>query len=315
MGYVKNMFRENTNLKAISKRTGTFTYSYDYWIEVLFERTMRLFKWEGTEVEGNNNVPAKEIEGILLMNGTAGVSRYKKQGTRDKKLAVFNGMFGAGPTVYYDEFEGYNIYSPVFSAQLTVGKDVVVMNNNRCRNSVYPLCHKYAVLLAHTEVSLVDTLINGRDSGGIPIASTEAQKVAIENYRNALCEGKVGAILDPAFSGVEFIGVSKNTALSIKDLMEVRQNLLDSFYNDIGVRTSKDKKGNMIVEEVEANDSMLLLNISDMLECRQKAAEEVNKMFGTNWSVKVADEIDYNKEAKDNGNGESKNIMEDSKAE
>lgn len=311
MSYLKNMLRDNTNLKQISKRSGTFSYSYDYWLEVLFERAMRLFKWSGTETDDNKtNVPAKHIEGILLLNGTAGVCNYNEQGSREKKLAVFNGMFGAGPTVYYGEFKGYNVYSPIFSAQLTVDKDVIVMNNNRCRNSLYPLCHKYAILLAHTEVSLVNTLINGRDSGGIPVASTEAQKVAIENYRNALCEGKVGAIVDPAFSGVEFLGVNKNTTLSIKDLMEVRENLLDSFYNDIGVRTSKDKKGNMIVEEVRANDSMLLLNISDMLDCRKKGAEAVNKMFGTNWSVDIADEINYQKEVNDDGNGESEDIVE-----
>ena len=33
-----------------------------------------------------------------------------------------------------------------------------------------------------------------------------------------------------------------------------------------------------------------------MIACREKGAEEVNKMFGTNWSVHVAKEIDYGAE-------------------
>ena len=33
-----------------------------------------------------------------------------------------------------------------------------------------------------------------------------------------------------------------------------------------------------------------------MLRCREKACEEVNKLFGTNWSVHVAKEIDYGAE-------------------
>ena len=45
--------------------------------------------------------------------------------------------------------------------------------------------------------------------------------------------------------------------------------------------------------EVEADTSLLLLNLSDMIESRKKGADKVNKMFGTNWSVHIAEEIDY----------------------
>ena len=41
---------------------------------------------------------------------------------------------------------------------------------------------------------------------------------------------------------------------------------------------------------------MLLLNLSDMIASREKGAKEVNKMFGTNWTVHVAEEIDYGDE-------------------
>ena len=48
--------------------------------------------------------------------------------------------------------------------------------------------------------------------------------------------------------------------------------------------------------EVEADTSLLLLNLSDMIHYREKGAEEVNKMFGTNWTVHIAEEIDYSTE-------------------
>ena len=280
--YLHNYFNNNKNAKSLSKTSGTFEAGYDYWVEVLFERAMRLFVWKNTD-----KTPAKEIESTLMLNGTVGIAKYKNN------LVAFNGAFGGAPTVYYDEFKKYNVYSPVYSASLDVDKNVVVMDNNAMRNSIYPLVHRYAIMLSHVEVSLVNTLINGRDSGGIPIASTEAQKQSIENYRNALCNGKVSAILDPAFSGVQFLGINKNTTLSIKDLIEVRENLLNSFYHDIGVKTAWNKKGNMIIQEVQADEGMLLLNLSDMLNSRKIGAENVNKMFGTNWSVDIAEEIRY----------------------
>lgn len=293
--FLDNLLERNTKIKQLVKESGTFTDGYNYWKEILFERAVRLFKWENTyEIEPH------EIEVCLLMGGAAGVTdKYQK------KLAVFNGYYCGEPTVYFDRYEDFSIYSPKFSGVFKIGKDIEIIRNNALMNSVYPLVHRYAIMLAHTEVSLVNTLINGRDSGGIPIASTEAQKTAIENYRNSLCNGKVTSILDPAFSGVEFVSVNKNTVLNIKELMEVRENLLNAYYNDLGVKTAWNKKGNMINEEVEANNSMLLLNLSDMLEQRQMACERINKHYGTNWTVDISPEIKIMQEG-DNSDEETK---------
>ena len=78
--------------------------------------------------------------------------------------------------------------------------------------------------------------------------------------------------------------------------MIAREKILKSFYSDIGVRSAFEKRSNSVEAEVEADTSLLLLNLSDMIACREKGAEEVNKMFGTNWSVHVAKEIDYGAE-------------------
>lgn len=290
--FLDEYLKANTNIKSLAKENGTFAGAYKYWKDILFERAMHLFKWN------TGDMPSYEIEIALLMNGAVGITdKYKGE------LSAFNGWYCGEPTQYYDIYESFSIYSPKFSGVFKVGKDITVIKNNALRNSIYPLVHRYAIMLAHTEVSLINTLINGRDSGGIPIASTNAQKEAIENYRNSLCNGKVTSILDPAFSGVEFVSVSKNTVLNIKELMEVRENLLNAYYADLGVKTAWNKKGNMINEEVEANDSMLLLNLSDMLEFRKKGCEDVNKMFGTNWTVDLSPELKYNESKEDGTNG------------
>jgi hypothetical protein len=41
---------------------------------------------------------------------------------------------------------------------------------------------------------------------------------------------------------------------------------------------------------------MLLLNVSDMLNSRKKGAEAVNALYGTNWTVRLSDEIKYTEE-------------------
>lgn len=279
--YVSNYLKKSKN--KLAKESYTFSVGYDYWFQILLERASRLFVWKNTE-----DVPQKEIEFALMLNGSCGVTdKYKDT------LYVFNGHFSGSPTVYFDEFTDYSVYSPVYSANLKVNDEIIVIDNNACRNSIYMLIHRYAIMLSHVEVSFVNELINGRDGGAIPIASTQAQYSALENYRNALCNGKLIPILDPAFSGVEFAPVDRKINFNIKDLMETRDNLLSSFYQDLGVKTSKPKKGNMIVEEVSANDSMLMLNLNDMLYNRQLGCEKVNKRFGTNWSVEISPELNY----------------------
>ena len=282
MNYLNNLLTKmGDKAPKLLKEGGTFTDGYNYWTELLFERAVRLFKWKNT-----HEVPPHEIETTLMMNGSGGVTdKYAR------KLAIFNGWYAGSPTVYFDRYEDYSIYSPKFSGVFKIGKEIEIIRNTALMTSIYPLVHRYAIMLAHTETSFVNTLINGRDSGGIPIASTAAQKQAIEDYRNSLCNGKVTSILDPAFSGVQFLSVDKNTALNIKELIEVRENLLNAFYNDLGIKTAWNKKGNMINEEVEANNAMLLLNIQDMLEQRQIGCEKINSMFGTNWSVDISPEI------------------------
>ena len=52
----------------------------------------------------------------------------------------------------------------------------------------------------------------------------------------------------------------------------------------------------MIREEVNGNDAMLLMNISDMLANRKLACETVNAKYGTNWKVELSPELQYTTE-------------------
>lgn len=292
---------KTSNAKKLSKTASTFSANYRFWMNYLFERTMLLFKWNGLPEDPNVKgvtLQQKEIEIPLMVEGICGV--YAGKETKGNPMPFFADQ-GGDPTIFYDTYKSLMIRSPKFANSLKVGTEVAMIGNTSLNNSLYPLVNRYAIMLAHMEVSLINTLINGRDSGGVPVASTEAQRQSIMNYRDALCTGRVGVIMDPAFLGVDFKGISKNTTLSVSELIEAMENTLESFYNAIGVRTTWKKKGNMIQEEVQANDSMVLLNISDMLESRKRGAEMVNNLFGTNWTVEKVSILNYDQE------GEQKN--------
>ena len=271
------------SIPKLARESSTFNAGYLYWREQLFERVMRLFVWENT-----GDVKPKEIEQRLLLAGHCGITKIKNENTLTAMYGSFHGV-----TKYLDEWKFYNVRCPIYSGNRTIGKDVVVINNNSIRNPLYPLIHHYSILLAHTDVTLVDCLVNARDAGGVPVVSTEKQKQSVAEYQGKIFNGQYGAVTDIGNLGIQYVGADRKTSQGLQDVIITREKILKSFYSDIGVRSAFEKRSNSVEAEVKADTSLLLLNLSDMLDSRKKGAEEVNKLFGTNWTVHIAEEIDY----------------------
>lgn len=286
--------KEGKEISKLARESCTFNAFYEFWRDELFERIMRLFVWENTYTLEDNRVVGvkpKEIEQRLLLQGHVGISTIPGE----TELTAFFGNY-YGVSKYMDEKPNYMVRCPVYSASRTIGEDIVVIDNNSLRNPAYDLVHHYAIMLAHAEVTLVDALVNVRDAGGIPVVSTEKQKQSVAQYQGKIFNGQYGVVTDAGNLGLNYIGSDRKTAQNILDIHQIREKLLKSFYSDIGVRSAFEKRSNSVEAEVEADTSLLLLNLADMIACREKGAEAVNDMYGTSWSVHIAEEIDYGTE-------------------
>lgn len=281
---------QNAEIKFFQKEGGTFTRFYAFWKDNLFERLMRLFVWKC------NPVPAKEIEMRLHLQGHCGVADLQIRGEdtdgQSGLTAFFGNYYGVGK--YFDEKPFYMLRCPIWAGPGKIGVDCEVISNNSLRNPTIEIVEHYAFLLAHTEVTLNSTMINARDAGGVPVATSTKQLESITAYQKKLYNGVSGVVTDNGALGVNYAGVTRQTNQNVVDVVEVRQKLLKNFYADIGIRATFDKRSNAVVSEVEADTSMLLLNNSDMLDSRKLGAKRVNDLFGTNWSVELAPEIQYN---------------------
>lgn len=286
MGFLTEMagcVPDNIYMNNIEKAC-TLPDFFKFWRDNLFERLMRLFIWEGT-----GELKPKEIEQRLLMAGHCGIAKYK-----GKPTAFFGSFYGV--TVYQDEWTGYNVHSPIYSNTYKIGKNIAIIDNNAIRNPSLEHVNHYAKLLAHADVTLMMLFVQSRDSGGVPIAQNEKCKQSLLQYQKDIYNGKLATVSDLAGIGVNFLGADRHTNIDINAAWDVRTKLLKAFYADIGVRATFDKKSNTVVDEITSDSSMLLYNVSDMLNSRIKGAEEVNRLFGTNWSVRLSDEINYNDE-------------------
>ena len=258
----------------------TFTYFYDFWKNHLLERVQRIFVWSGLP----ETLPQKEIEMPLFLRGFVGICDYKSE------MSAFNGTMH-GVTKYIDEKTDFNAFCPIDTFTKKIDRDLIVIDNTSLRNPLLPLIHHYAILLGHADVTLADALINVRDSGGVPIATTEKQKKSIEEYQTKVYKGQYGVVTDIGNMGLQFVGGSRGTGQTLKEIYEVREKLIKSFYQALGIRGAFEKNNNAVDSEVTSDSALLQINIHDMLECRKIGAEKVNNLFGTNWSVELAPEI------------------------
>lgn len=292
--YIDLDSNEGKKISKLARESCTYNAYFFFWREELFERIMRLFVWENTYENVDDKIVGikpKEIEQRLILQGHCGITKINDE---EELTAMFGHYYGVSK--YLDDKPYYMVRCPIYSGQRTIGKDIVVIDNNSLKNPTFELVHHYATLLAHAEVTLVDAMVNARDSGGIPVATTEKQKQSVMEYMGKVFNGQYGVVTDIGNLGLQYLGSDRKTHQQIMDIYQIREKLLKSFYSDIGVRSAFEKRSNSVEAEVEADTSLLLLNLSDMIDAREKGVEKVNKMFGTNWKVRIAEEIDYNTE-------------------
>lgn len=296
MGYLEKLsevYRGGDRLINYQLDACTYPAFYRYWTNELFERLMRVFVWENTyELKDSKivGIDPKQIESRLILKGFCAISKLPNE----KELtAFFASLFG--PTKYYDEWKQTNIHCPIYAGTRTIDKDAVIINNTPIRTPTYMHVHHYSTMLAHAEVTLIDMLVDARDNGGVPVAQTQKQFESIRGYQKKRFIGKYDVVTDMGGLGVDYAGSDRKTSQPVLDVLEVRNKLIRSFYSDIGVRSAFEKKSNVNSLEIDGNDSVLEFNISTMLKQRELACEKVNDLFGTNWSVHVAEEIDYEK--------------------
>ena len=272
----------------------TYPAFYRYWREALFERMTRLFVWEGTAREEGGKtvgVDPKQIEIRMILQGYTVISKLPGE---EERTSFFGSMFT--PTKYYDEWKDVNVRCPIYAGTRTIGQDAVIIDNCSLRNPSMMHVHHYATLLAHMEVTLINALVEARDSGGVPVAQTQKQFESIQGYQKKRFLGKIDTVTDIGGLGVGFAGSDRHTQQKIVEILETRNKILRDFYADIGVRSTFEKRSNVNSMEIDGDTSMLLLNISDMLRRRKEGAERVNELYGVDWRVHIAEEIDYGTE-------------------
>lgn len=278
----------------------TFEPSFAFWFNYLLEKLVRIFEWNGLPFD------QMCLELPTMVNGFSGYMNDARAGEMCARGAL------SGPTWSELVFKNFTYAAPtaaggtktIYTPHTNVGRlgNCVLINNTSLRTSIVPLVDRYATLLAHEDINIVDTGLNMRYDN-VFTAETDSTIESIKKWRQKLFRGIFAPIVDKSLSNapIAIPSGSQNKGQAHKDAIESRQEILRMFFAEVGVRMSREKKGNLIAAEVQQDDQMLLFNISDMLKQRETAAAEISALFNRDVTVRLSPEFDIIETAPNDG--------------
>lgn len=268
----------------------------DYHIRQKLIQCQSIFEYDGLP----DSIPKRDLELTLQVCGFTAI--IKEEG----KLYALCGGLGGERNAYYNPTL-VTIANPYLkiSKAYEIGKDTIVVRNDALWQGFMPIHQYYASQIVENDISRNSLLINAR-LFCLLNAHTDDEKEDIEEVYKALEKGDLKAVLsNPIMGGVESLPLaSQNVTNTLVSLLEDKQYIKGSWWNEMGVQSNYNMKRETITSnENILNVDSLLPFIDNCLECRKEGFDKVNEMFGTNIKVdfssswkKVRDEIAISEE-------------------
>lgn len=253
-----------------------------YWRRYLLSRCANILEWEGLP----DTINSWAIMSSLIMKGY--VVFVKKNG----KLYV----------PFQADVYGYDVYmtpnkvtyaNPVIGGDggLIDGKNCVIVWNMEADkfggSTLWNIINRYSVLLAHTDSTFCNQLINSRSSI-IGQSSNATASAALQSLFDKIeAEGSMTAVLNKTLP-LDSIKFEQLAPLSnFSWYSDTRTYLLNQFLSEIGFETTDTTKKERIQSfDVVANQDLLTNNINLMYSSVSTYIKKVNELFGTNISVR-----------------------------
>jgi hypothetical protein len=248
--------------------------TYNMYYNRLRDYALSMFEWKGLP----ESINKRFLEVKMYEEGKVLFHKDPEYG-----FMVSPVMIG-GKVNYYDEPTTYNAVAIGYNREVSPDESVVIWNNYS-RTSIIPIIRAYAYRLYQVEKTM-DVNINAQKTP-VLILAEESQRLTMQNMYMQY-EGNEPFIFgNKSGFNPDSIQVLKTDAPFVSDkLMSYKHNLWNDAMTFLGVGNAKqDKKERLVADEVAANDEQIETSRFHMLQARQDACEQINKMFGLSVSV------------------------------
>lgn len=262
-----------------------------YYYKMLLNRVINMFTW------GNlpDTIDEQVMNFWLFVTGRVVFTEF------NGKLYALNGNYGGYPNEYYLPTE-FVVANPILGNKIVkLDIDGVAMFNSDTDKyptqglvgGLYPILTLTANMLADCVVTISSALKNGRVQTAF-LCKDDTVRIAGEKVLQQLYNGNPAVMIDDTILNcISPIKMADNASVAtiLQQTVETYQFWFANFYNSIGVNANFNmKRERLNTAEVNINDSALFVNVINMLNNRQQALEKINKMFGTNITVKISEE-------------------------
>ena len=272
---------QNTDYnRSIQKKEFLFTFYY----EKLLQCALSVFEWKNLPIE----IDPIFLEWCLLTSGQC--LFFKDEDVNQYVVSRFNGN---GPLDIYNKPKNRIAYSGGqlgdkwgFTWDLNNENSVIIYNNTG-RQPSYNAIGIYANKLANYDIT-VDININAQKTP-IFILCPENQKLTLKNLYMKYEGGSPVIFGDSKILTPESIKVINTQAPFIaKDVYELKLKLWDEYLALLGVTSNNTyKKERLITYESMQATANSTINKFNRLSVRERACNEINKMFGLDISCEM----------------------------
>lgn len=262
--------------KSFSKRLNDRVLTDYYFRLMLIARA--LFKWDNLP----NGIDEKWIERYLFSEGNCMFFKDPEKGF------MVTGIGETGPLNYYDEPTTIKPIAPNFvytGPTLTNNINAVIIRNNDDMLPTSPTIQLYAYKLTNIDRT-IDTNIIAQKTPTV-VKCSDKQKLSFKNAINQRNDNEPVIYADKGMN-TEDIQTLDIKAPVVFDKLQIQKHAVwNECMTYLGINNANmDKRERLVDDEVQANNEQVQASEDIFLKARKKACEEINKIFGTNISVK-----------------------------
>lgn len=256
-------------------------FSWRFYFTRLMELAISTFEWENLP----DSCDERYMELSLFNEGSAVFFKDEELGYLALKC-LNNGKLNVYNVPTNRRAFAVNGYQKQLSEE-----DSVIIWNNRMREPSWPLVQYYAKRLWEYD-RIIDVNIRAQKTP-VVLQGTEAQRLTLLNLYKEY-DGNAPVIMaDKSLDLGNVLKVAKTDSPYVADkIYTLKTQLWNEALTALGIsNVSFQKKERLISDEVTRSMGGTIASRWSRLEARQKAAEEINKMFGLNIEVKFREDF------------------------
>lgn len=166
------------------------------------------------------------------------------------------------------------------------GTEAVLMRNNDDMIPTQATIILYAQRLTNIQRT-IDVNIAAQKTP-VTVGTTERQKTTVKNIFKQVDDCHIVVYYDKDLDLDTFKVFKTDAPIVFPQLQVQKHEVWNECMTFLGVNNANmDKRERLVTNEVEANNEQIELSAETMLKARQEAAEEINRLFGTNITVKM----------------------------